>query len=334
MPTDIVTINSSMLKAFTEFLRWKGLNTNDLLDTIGLSLAAIENDDQQVDADFYPRLMQAAIDQTGENDLGFQFGKRANPERWGVVGYIMSSCQTLAEAIQCQQRYQQLVGSIGNIAIQLKGPYLELRWETDEAPMAALAEEAITGWITYGRWITGVDKKPHQVFFQHPEQEHTQAYRDYYGCPVEFSAGYNGIQFPFTFLNLPLRQANTGYKSWLLSLGDKKLYELDNQPEYLINLHRVVAESLPNGVPELAQAAEQLNTTSRSLQRKLKQQDLTYKQLVEQVRLELAKRLLKHTQQSMLEITFLLGFSEQSAFTRAFKRNTGKSPGEFRRLML
>ncbi|MDX1692735.1 MAG: AraC family transcriptional regulator, partial [Ketobacteraceae bacterium] len=267
-------------------------------------------------------------------DLGFQFGKQAMPERWGVLGYIMSSCNTLAEAIQCQQRYQQLVGSIGRIEVAVNGPYIRLLYVTEEDPIPPLVEEAVAGWIAYGRWVTGLHKSPQQVFFKHDAPENPGAFERYFDCPVHFSADINGLEFPFTFLGIPLKQPDETHKDWLFDVAENRLSQLRNTPEFLIQARKYIAGQLPKNVPELTAVASHLQMNSRSFQRTLKKENLTFKQLLEQVRIDLAKRFLQHSRYSIIEITFLLGFSEQSAFTRAFKRAVGVSPGEYRKMDL
>lgn len=337
-----------MMRSVITFLNGKGLDAEALAQQTGYAID-LSNEDALIDANAYPALMEAAISATGEQDLGFQFGKQARPDRWGVLGYIMSSCNTLAEAIQCQQRYQQLVGSIGSVEITVNGPYIRMLYVTDTDPIPALVEEAIAGWLAYGRWVTGEPKSPHQVFFKHQEpanqkptnQKSTNkkpvnkaAFETYFQCPVHFNQPINGLEFPFTFLTIPLRDPDKQYKDWLLDLADEKLNQLQSTPEWLIRIKKYLAEQLPKQVPELSQVAGYLGLNTRALQRQLKKEDLTYKQLLENTRIELAKRFLQHSQYSIIEITFLLGFSEQSAFTRAFKRAVGKSPGEFRKLDL
>lgn len=327
-------ISAAMMRSVVDFLAGKGLDAAQLAEGAGYALPDLSNDDAVINADIYPALMQAAIDATGQDDLGFQFGKLAKPERWGVLGYIMSSCNTLAEAIQCQQRFQQLVGSIGQIQVAVNGPYIRLLYVTDEDPIRPLVEEAVSGWIAYGRWVTGLPKSPQQVFFKHPPPVDVKPFEVYFQCPVHFNAEINGLEFPFTFLNIPLRQPDEEHKDWLFNVAEEKLSQLQATPDYLMKAKKYIAEQLPKQVPELTEVADHLDLNSRALQRRLKKENLTYKQLLETIRTDMAKRFLKHSRYSIIEITFLLGFSEQSAFTRAFKRAVGVSPGEYRRMDL
>ncbi len=327
-------ISAAMMRSVTGFMESKGLNPATLAMQSGYELPDLSNDDAIIDAAIYPALMAAAIADTGEADLGFQFGQQATPERWGVLGFIMSSCNTLAEAIQCQQRYQQLVGSIGQIEVAINGPYIRMLYVTEEDPIPPLVEEAVAGWIAYGRWVTGQPKSPQQVFFKHPPPDDIHHFEKYFQCPVHFNADVNGLEFPFTFLNIPLRQPDENHKDWLFNVAEERLNQLRDMPDYLRQARRYIAENLPKKVPELSEVAGYLELNNRALQRRLKKDNLTFKQLLESVRIDLAKRFLQHNRYTIIEITFLLGFSEQSAFTRAFKRAVGVSPGEYRKLDL
>ncbi|MEM7606283.1 MAG: helix-turn-helix transcriptional regulator, partial [Myxococcota bacterium] len=97
--------------------------------------------------------------------------------------------------------------------------------------------------------------------------------------------------------------------------------------------HRVrieVSQTLADGVPSISDTAKRLGMSSRTLQRRLSASGYTYQQLIDEARRQLAEKLLRQTEYSVQEVAFLTGFSEQSAFTRAFKRWAGQTPRSFR----
>ncbi|MCG8668738.1 MAG: AraC family transcriptional regulator [Pseudomonadales bacterium] len=327
-------ISVAMMRSVLSFIESKGLDKDKIAADAGVSIKAISDSEEFVPAECYPKLMQAAIAESNEPDLGFQLGQQAQPDRWGILGFILSSCRTVAEAMQCQQRYQKLVGNIGNIEININGPFVELAWVTQELPIPALAEEALAGWVTFGRWITGLTKSPNKVTFRHSPTTDIENYERFFECPVAFNCDKNALEIPFTFFNLPVKNFADADRDWLFDEADQQLNRLKDPSSFLVEVQNYICETLPKQVPELGQVAAHFDLNPRAFQRKLKKDDLTFKQLLDQTRMDLAKRFLRHSDYGIIDITFLLGFSEQSAFTRAFKRATGQSPGEFRKLNL
>lgn len=324
-------ISATVIRSLLQFLETKAIDTNLIAGELSIDSKQILDVDHLFPATLYPAIFQKAIEATGDKTLGLAFGISAEPNRWGVLGYIMSASKTLAEAMQCQQRYQSLVGSIGTLTITLNQNRVRLAWETKTMPAPALAEEAVAGWVKFGRWITESPRNPHRVCFKHSPQGESNLYTDFFGCPVDFNGDYNGLEMPLDFLALPLRHPDESTCNWLRKQADERLGQLDERPALLMDLQSFIEEVLPRQVPELADAAGHLELSTRKLQRKLKELDTNYKIFFEATRKQLAKRYLHYSEYSMMEITFLLGFSEQSAFNHAFKRWFKLSPGEFRK---
>ncbi len=324
-------ISGTMVRALLRFFDKQNLDISELCRQVGLSEAVEVEADQQFPAVLYRDLLQTAIGISGDTALGLRFGMAAEADRWGVVGYIMSCSRTVAEAMHSQQRYQNLVGSIGTLDISPCTAGLRLSWITKQQPFPAMAEEAVAGWVKFGRWMTDTDLSPSRVCFCHSPQTDPAEYEQFFSCDVAFEADFNGLEIPADFLQLPLRQPDAQMHNWLQLHADEKLEQLAPAPELLRRLQSYVEMTLPRQVPDLSEAAAALELSKRALQRRLGQHQTNYKKFLEQTRKSLAKHYLLNSSLSIVEITFLLGFSEQSAFTRAFKRWYGMSPGEFRK---
>lgn len=328
-----------MLRSLVQFLEARGLDGEAMCARADLNYQALQQSDEFFDAACYPALLQAAVDASRDPLLGLRFGMAAEPDRWGVLGYIMSVCGTLGEAMQCQQRYQSLVGSIGSIAVEpvdtgQPGEFLKLSWQTAKPPLPAMAEEAVAGWVRFGRWITHTDRSPQQVAFKHAPPEDPKLrdeYWHFFRCPVQFNADYNGLVISIDMLSLSLKQPDRKMRDWLQQHVEDRLQQLDQENELIARLRGYIEKQLPKGVPEIGAVADAFNLSTRTLQRRLKEQNETYKSFVEHTRSRLAKRYLDMGRYNLTEITFLLGFSEQSAFSRAFKRWTGVTPRDYQR---
>lgn len=324
-------ISYPVIRSLINFLEHKSIDHKTLCKDLGFSLNPNEESDELLNAEVYWKLLKAAVDTTGNPSLGLEFGMSAEPDRWGVLGYIMSICHTLSDAIECQLRYQDLIGSIGNVTKTQQGSDILMIWETQEAPYPPIAEEAMAGWVKFARWITATSHSPSKVYFSHNEPKNLKPYLDFFQCELVFNAPFIGLAFPAALLNTQLKQPDENMKKWLLLHADEKLSNLKESKHISHALRQYIEKTLPKQVPTLNDAAQALSLTSRTLQRRLADENTNFSGFLEQTRHNFAKRYLRSSNQSLVEIAFLLGFSEQSAFTRAFKKIEKETPSEFRK---
>lgn len=326
-------ISASVVRSLLSFLEQRGLNKEQLCQAVNLDPEAVNDGDNTCPPETYGQLMSLAIEQLEDPNLGFHFGSAAEPDRWGVVGYLINSSESLATALTMQQKFQDLVGTIGKINFSSDEKDITLKWETKQPVIPALAEEAVTGWVAFCRWITGTTLNPKEVFFKHSKPANVTAYEEFFGCPLHFEAEFNGLIGPLEFLDLPIKRADSGVRSWLEQQAANRLKAISEVPPVVRSLETFIQSHLVQGIPDLGQAAKALEIAPRTLQKKLSDEGTSFSKVVENVRLELAKSLLKDSEYSLIEISLLVGFSEQSAFTRAFSRWSGESPTAFRRRM-
>jgi AraC-like DNA-binding protein len=171
--------------------------------------------------------------------------------------------------------------------------------------------------------------KPLAIYFNHSCQTDVSIYQDFFGCHVHFDSEFNGIKIAITALEQPLIKHNPELHDLLCQHASKMVNDLAKKlPVEIIT--RFISNQLPFGVPEIEDAAQNLQMSVRTLQRKLGEHELTFTALVNNIRQDLAFNYLQNTNIKIIYITQMLGFSEQSAFQRAFKRWTGNTPKYFR----
>ena len=324
-------ISYPVVRSLINFLELNAIDHKALCNDLGFSINPDEESDELLDAKVYWKLLEAAINKTGNQSLGLEFGISAEPDRWGVVGYIMSCCHTLADAIECQLRYQDLIGSIGSVSRTQENNDILMTWNTQDAPYPPIAEEAMAGWVKFARWITATEHSPSTVYFRHSEPKDLTPYTDFFQCRLVFGSPFIGLAFPASLLMATLKQPNDNMKKWLLLHADEKLTTLKGDQKISYTLRQYIEHTLPKQIPTLNDAAEALSLTKRTLQRRLAEEGTNFSGFLEQTRHNFAKRYLTSSDRSLVEIAFLLGFSEQSAFTRAFKKNENQTPSEYRR---
>ena len=150
-----------------------------------------------------------------------------------------------------------------------------------------------------------------------------------FGCCIEYSADAHRLSFDATLANTPLPTAQPE----LARLNDQTVIDYLARYEHnnlAMQVRAKIIEGLPDGGPSQEKIAQTLNTSLRSLQRRLRDEDTNFKNLLSETRQQLALQYISDSSRSIGEITYLLGFSEPSNFTRAFKRWTGKTPAEYR----
>ena len=326
--TQHATAALSYLHALFDYTRLRGVADEALLQGRALDLSQREaRITEREAADLFNR----AAELLGDDALGLHVGETIRPGHYGVLGYVAMACATLGEALECQRRYQALVLSIPPVTLDLQGNTLSLIWHSDDdVTYRQLAEFNLSGIMTYVRWITGLHGSPLRIDMTYPAPANTTEHRRILGCEVHFSQPNYRLVMPKAAMQLPLVQPDPAMRQMMDRLATHKMETLRRSDDPLNAARQLIVKQLGDGGVELTRVATQLNISSRSLQRLLQEQGLNFTQLVDDVRRELAERYLADATLDLTDIAFLLGFSEQSAFQRAFKRWTGKTPAAFR----
>lgn len=329
-PMDTPYVAVSMIRSLMYFLEQRGLDGDALAGEAGLSTDLLADRDLLVAADRYVRLMQHAIEHSANPLLGLEFGMAVEPDRWGMLGVLLSHCANVGEALQFQARFQALVSTVGQGRLIDDGRSLALNWQSADSTPPALIEEALGAYVAFGRWATVRPIAPRLVRFRHAPQADPRRYRELFDCDVCFEAPRNEFLMHRDILEMPLRNPDPDLKAWLARRA-RRLQQERLEDDVRARLAHWFAEQLPFGVPTLEDAARALALTPRTLQRQLHRADSSFKNSLAEVRLNLADHYLRDASLSIGDIGILLGFSEQSAFQRAFKRWHGITPRAYRR---
>ena len=281
-------------------------------------------------------LFDAAVELTGRPDLGLEFGRRVQPGTYSTLGYALMTCDTLADAIALVPHYRRLVFDYGysDTALTLVGDQVEFAWLVQAGTLpycAPLAEATLAGWYSFGRWISNAELALTTVHFAHKAPADAAPYTAYFGCPVHFSQRRNALLFSRSLLDLPLSQADRNLHLAMREQARAALGRMFGGAEIGHRTRQALSRLLPKCEAGLEAVAALLELTPRTLQRRLRDEGLSFKQVLDDLRRELALVYLADAGLSSLDIALLLGFAEQSSFTRACKEWTGGTPTEYRR---
>jgi len=332
------SVSVAYLQGLLDYLARQGVDSAGLLERVQLSPQVLAQRDQRIAASTYLELLGHGIRLTGDEYLGLHLGEAVRPGYYGVLGYLIMSCATLADALHRQARYATLVGNLGRVDLADEPPRAGLEPQVAHSwqPLLAqqkrqLSEETLAGWVTFGHWISGLDIPPTEVRFQHAAPADTAEYQRIFRCPVLFDQADNALIFPKRLLATPLGQANAQVRLMLDAYADRLLGEIQQGHSVLDRARLELSRQLPEVGADLQQIAARLALSPRTLQRRLREAGLSFNQLVDETRQQLVLHYLRDPALELAEIAFLVGFSEPGSLARAFRRWTGQSPGEYRR---
>ncbi|MFZ4528623.1 MAG: AraC family transcriptional regulator [Undibacterium curvum] len=316
----------------------------ELLEERGQNLAQINQDErghplfnpsgETMSATSYLRLLDEGAKRCADPQFGLHVGEKVKLGTYNVYGMLLMSCRDFGEAFQQTMRYEALAHDLGRSELIVDGDVAEYRWHShfpDASPH--LAESVFAGIRVFGDWFAG-SKLPHApVYFQHAAPEDISEHRRVFGPGVHFGASCHHSRFPAALLNWPVPHADTGLSAILRQHADQLLMQKHRQHrehEIVNSLRQTISEQLANEQWRLNDIAATLQLSPRTLQRKLAEAGVSFQQILDETRHELALSYLQNADFSLSDIAFLLGYREQSAFQHAFKEWTGVTPGAWR----
>lgn len=278
------------------------------------------------------QMLETAAAHFNDPQLGLRLGQLITPAHLGVMGYVLIACGNLGAAMQRFQKYQRLVYDVNPFHYGVEKGSLQLEWGVEHGRPGALADEcAITALVQFARNLTGREWPIESVHFVNPEPLDAEPYRRYFGREVCFAQSATRVRISLSYLALPLRQPDPALLDLLTRQADTLLAALPDSDDFEQSVRRCVARLMREGEPSLERVADELHLSTRTLHRRLEERATNFRALQEDTRRRVAEDHLRDPRLQLAEIAQLLGFSEQSAFTRAFTRWTGMSPGRFRR---
>jgi len=264
------------------------------------------------------------------------FGLKApnfwHPSYLHALGYAWLASHTLREALNRFVRYLRVVSEVAFLKLEEEPDGLKVTWGFELLGMRipAQIDMSMALAIHICRLNYGEDLMPVAVNFIHAQPSCAEEYFKLFKAPVWFSADRDSMTISFADVDKYLIGANPQ----LARLNDQVMIDYlgkldkDNSVD---RVRAVIIDTLPSGGMADEKVAGQLNMSVRSLQRRLKEAGTTFRTLLEGVRRDLAATYVQDPDIELVEVAFLLGFSDQSAFSRAFKRWTGSSPSTVRK---
>lgn len=312
----------------------RGGSVAELLAAIGVEPQQMLDPDGRVPTHVARRAWHVAAERCGDPHFGLSVAALVQPLEFGALGYAIYSSATIGEALRRFATFFRLLEQRAALAVIEEPEMVRVRFVVDPvadpADLRHPAECLLAGLVERGRFSADQLIPVLAVSFRHPAPEATSAHERALGVVPRFSQPHNEIVAPRAALDLPRRSSAPAVIPTMERHLAQLVRDLPSDETFLGRVRRVLAEELRRGEPTLERIAARLHMSGRSLQRRLQDDGSAYQQLLDELRCELARRHVAEQRESIAEIAFLLGFSEVSAFHRAFKRWTGLTPRGYR----
>ncbi|OKH41731.1 AraC family transcriptional regulator [Calothrix sp. HK-06] len=310
-----------------------GIDSNRLCAAAGIDPSLLTMPDSYVSGETSRALWREVVKQTGDSDIGLHMGEKFNLAAIGIVGYVLFNCQTFGQVLDKLSRYMCLFSQGVSMYYSVSRGQVLCEWEIVNHLKNYLVEEprqpieaSFSALLTAAKTLTGKSLCPREVWFQYPRPDNISEHQRIFEAPVYFSQSKNQLVFDAAYLEWSVVSANPSLLLAFEQHAQAMLSNTSKENTYSYQVVREITHNLKGEVPSIEEIARILTISVRNLQRELQTEGTSYQQLLDETRKELALRYLKKPNTSIHDVAFLLGFSEPSAFHRAFKRWTGQTP--------
>lgn len=285
------------------------------------------------DTDYYTFLEQLAAVDPDPVTIPLRAGAAMRCDDYGALGLAMKSAPTLRGTYDRPARYARVLTSVASYELEPtgEGAFMHLLRAGERRLGLRLSNEATVASLTsIAREVTTIPFTPRAVYFQHRPPVRITEHEAWFGCPVHFDADRDALLVSQESLDRPNRLGDTGLSRFFEQHLEREVFRFADEQALDERVRAEISRSLSGGIPRISEVAGQLGMSGRTLQRRLSEEGHSYQTLIDAARRQLALRLVRATGYALAEVAFLTGFSDQSAFTRAFKRWTGETPRAFR----
>jgi AraC-like DNA-binding protein len=330
------TIAASIVTDMLDYLGRRAVVVEEVARAIDLDVVALGKPDQRVPGSCVERLWEEAERRTSDPCVGLHMGESYLPGALNILGYVVLSCRSAADVLDRLARYAAILNDGLRVTVAREGDESVCRFAAVEglnnyltrAPRHAI--EAMCAGVTVTlRNITGHAIEPRTIAFCHSAPSDVGEHRRVFGRAAQFDAAENLLAFLTSDLDAAVRSSNPELLEVFERHANAIIDELDEHGPVSRRIVRLLSERVKGIAPTLDDVASELAMSIRSVQRSLRAEGTSYQLLLDDVRRELAVRHLAVRGTSAAEVAFLTGFSEPSAFSRAFRRWTGMTPGAY-----
>lgn len=325
----MATMLATAGRVLHQLLQRNGLDADALYLECGLDPLKLHDSRARYPLERNRALWRLAHERIKDPCWGLAAGEVWRPTDFHSLGCAFLASRTLESALIRLERYYRIV--IQDVALRITTDQDRYSISyTPPSPEADIPPLQDTRWSVILRMCRegyGPDLPLHEVQLTHPWQ--ACGYEQYFGCPVRYDSDRSGLTFPLEAMRRPLRTMNQE----MARTSDRILSDFDRclaDTSITGRVRRAVLDALPSGKPSATSVAKGLALAPRTLQRKLQEEGTTFQEVSDAVRKDLAQEYVQSGEYDLIEVAFLTGFATLSAFSRAYKGWTGRTPSEDR----
>lgn len=315
-----------------DYLKTLPIDLGALIRQAGIEPMLLTSPENRLEADKLLPLLTLAVEATGLEALGLLVGREVTSLS-NILGYILINCETMRECQEKLKHYERVLDDMVSLKLEESGGKATLVLHSKESIMDSsrpLIDYKVSGTLSYIRALSGEPVTPDEVLLSYPPPENVELYESFFGCPISFKAPLNAMILNSNYLDLPTINPNKDLLKIFERHAEEVLAKLGRRESYSGKVSSLILDLLQGEPPKIEKIAYELAVSVRSLQAKLKDEGTSYSRLLDDVRRELALTYLKDKENSISDISYLLGFSEPSVFHRTFKKWTHSTPGQYR----
>ena len=309
-----------------------GVSFVEVGQRIGVDPGVFADQDARLPCSVVGPLWAIAEEKTGDPNIGMRVAQTADRSSFDAFSFIACASATYADAVDNVRRYMRLLNNGAVFDLEADEETAWLAWRSVTPNIAAVRHDSecvMAMCVTYSRlWLGDFD--PLEVHFRHQAPPDISELETFFQAPLRYGSTECALRFASSELTRPVQSADPGLMALLKQYADETLAALPEPGRQALEVRSLIVKGLASGDIALTGIAKKLGLSERSLQRHLRDEGTSHKQLVEDTRRELAVRYLGNHSVSASEVAYMLGYSETAPFFRAFKKWTGQTPGQFR----
>lgn len=314
-----------------------GGDPEEIFKKANLELNNYINPDRPLTVNQFANLCELCAKCLNDSFFGLHMGLFIGEQTAGPLSHLMSSSPTVEDVFKNIARYTVVLenGLISKYSQENGLPSLSASLATQENVPRRHANEAIYAQLLqFLKKGIGDHVVPEALFFEHEKPSDTAELDDYFRAPIYFNSPLNKAVFKPSILNEEMATANDTLYTVLKAHFEKLLADQPKPNDLVESVRRVITDNLSISETTVNSVASQLALSPRTLRRRLQEHHLTFHDIKKMVRQELAEQYLSNSQLGLSEIALLLGYSETSAFCRAFRDWVGDPPLVYRKKII
>tara|TARA_R110002167_G_scaffold346700_4_gene557446 strand:+ start:1372 stop:2394 length:1023 start_codon:yes stop_codon:yes gene_type:complete len=328
--TTSLVVNTTTAKTLISYLSNKNLDSLSIQKHLDFDISGFDSPDSNLPLSVYKALWALAVSHTNDPYLGLRLAQNPHNNEMGLVSHVFFNSQNLREGLKQYIRYYSLINE--SITVQLKTQddkaIVSYHCSNPDYYCKQDIEHSLALSVTRIKEHISTDIALDEVHFEH-DCHNLKLYEDFFACPVYFKQKQSALIFKKKYLDYTFPKKSAHLFHFLTTHLESLLTRIKNNTTLSDKVSRLIEKSLSSGEFDAENISCSLHMSRHTLYRKLKAEGVSFHEILDKVRKNKALELLKKDQLALSEIAFLLGFSELSSFSRAFKKWTGSSPAKF-----